>query len=165
MKRVSETAGVTAESAAVRQADQQAGLPPSDPSALSVALSRVGDRWTLLLVAALLGGPRRFGELLETVPGLAPNVLSQRLKSLERYGIVVTQPYSHRPRRLSYDLSASGRELAGPLRLLAAWGAGPSSEADLPRHAICGTQLEPRWHCPTCGENVDEPTAEDLRYA
>ncbi|MGB9376785.1 MAG: helix-turn-helix domain-containing protein [Mycobacteriales bacterium] len=137
----------------------------NSPGALAVALSRVGDRWTMLLVAALLGGPQRFGELLSAMPGLAPNVLSQRLKALERHGIVVSRPYSHRPRRLSYDLTASGRELAGPLRLLAAWGAGWSAEADLPRHDICGTPLEPRWHCPTCGENVDEPAGEDLRYA
>lgn len=148
----------------MRVSETQAATEPS-PTALATALSRVGDRWTLLLVAALLAGPQRFGELLESVPGLAPNVLSQRLKSLERYGIVVSQPYSQRPRRLSYDLSASGRELAGPLRLLAAWGAGSSAEADTPRHAICGTPLEPRWHCPTCGENVEEPAGEDLRYA
>lgn len=137
----------------------------STPTALATALSHVGDRWTLLLIAALLGGPQRFGELLASVSGVAPNVLSHRLKSLERHGLVVSRPYSHRPRRLSYDLSARGRELAGPLRLLAAWGAGSGVDADLPRHAICGTPLEPCWHCSTCGENVDDPAAEDLRYA
>lgn len=137
----------------------------SGASALAAALNRIGDRWTLLLVAALLTGPQRFGELLASVPGLAPNVLSQRLKSLERHGIVVSRPYSERPRRLRYDLSASGRELAGPLRLLAAWGAGAGADANLPRHSICGTPLEPRWHCPTCTVNVDEPATEDLRYA
>lgn len=138
---------------------------PSTPTALAAALTRVGDRWTLLLVAALLGGPQRFGELLASLPGLAPNVLSHRLKSLERHGIVVTRPYSQRPRRLSYDLSASGRELAGPLRLLAAWGAGSSHDAEAPRHVTCGTPVEARWHCPTCGGIVDDPATEDLRYA
>jgi len=140
-----------------------ATLPP--PTALAAALTRVGDRWTLLLVAALLGGPQRFGELLASNPGLAPNVLSQRLKSLERHGVVVSRPYSDRPRRLRYDLSARGRELADPLRLLAAWGAASTAETDLPRHAICGTPVETRWHCPTCAENVEKPLAEDLRYA
>ena len=159
MKRVSEPSTSTAPSS------PQPSSTQSGSTALASALTRVGDRWTLLLVAALLARPQRFGELLASVPGLAPNVLSQRLKSLERHGIVVSRPYSQRPRRLSYDLSASGRELAGPLRLLAAWGAGSSAEADTPRHGICGTPLEPRWHCPTCGENVDEPAAEDLRYA
>ena len=145
-------------------------LVPSAPTgenapALTAALARVGDRWTLLLIAALLAGPQRFGELLTTVPGLAPNVLSQRLKALERNGVVVSRPYSERPRRLTYDLTARGRELADALRLLTAWGSGSSPDAEPPRHSLCGTPLETRWHCPTCDENVDDPVVEDLRYA
>jgi DNA-binding HxlR family transcriptional regulator len=141
--------------------------PPSaeDSSALAAALSRIGDRWTLLLVAALLGGPQRFNDLLAAVPGLAPNVLSQRLKALERHGVVVAQPYTQRPPRLAYDLSGSGRELAGALRLLAAWGAGVAPDADAPSHLSCGTPLEPRWHCPTCDVEVDDPAVGDLRWA
>lgn len=135
------------------------------PTALASALARVGDRWTLLMVAALLRAPHRFNELLAAVPGLASNVASQRLKALERHGIVVSRPYSERPRRLTYHLSGSGHELAGALRLLAAWGAGSSAEADVPRHLTCGTALEIRWHCPTCGRNVEDPAAEDLSYA
>src|ERR1700752_1848318 len=92
-------------------------------SALADAPAAVGDRWTLLLGAALLDGPRRFGELQEDVPGIAPNVLSQRLRQLERNALVVAQPYSERPPRFVYELSAAGRELAGVLRLLAGWGA------------------------------------------
>ncbi|MDQ6874610.1 MAG: helix-turn-helix transcriptional regulator [Actinomycetota bacterium] len=135
------------------------------PSALQAALDRVGDRWTLLLVAALLGGQQRFSELLGALPGLAPNVLSQRLKALERHGLIVSRPYSRRPLRRSYDLSATGRDLAGALRLLAAWGAGAGGDADAPRHATCGTPLEIRWHCPTCAAEVADPEAEDLRFA
>ncbi len=135
------------------------------PTALAAALARIGDRWTLLLVAALLGGPQRFTELLAAVPGLAPNVLSQRLKTLERHGIVIGRPYTERPRRLAYDLSGSGRELASALRLLAAWGAGAVPDADAPQHLSCGTPLETCWRCPTCGVDVDDPTADDLRYA
>src|SRR5213083_3403541 len=95
-----------------------------DPrSALADALAAVGDRWTLLLVAALLDGPRRFGELQDEVQGIAPNVLTQRLRQLERNTLVVARPYSERPPRFVYELSTSGRELAGALRLLAGWGA------------------------------------------
>ncbi len=138
---------------------------PDEPTALAAALARIGDRWTLLVVAALLGGPQRFNDLLTAVPGLASNVLSQRLKALERHGIVVGRPYSMRPRRLAYDLSASGRELAGALRLLAAWGAGAAADAEPPRHVGCGTPLEARWHCPTCDVDVEDPSADDLRFA
>ena len=86
-------------------------------------MSRVGDRWTLLVIDALLDGPRRFNELTAAVPGLASNILSARLRRLEREGLVVAVPYSERPARYEYRVSAEGRELAGALRLLARWGA------------------------------------------
>ena len=95
-----------------------------DRAALDRALAAVGDRWSPLVVAALLDGPRRFGELQETVAGIAPNVLTARLRSLEEHGLVVAEPYSHRPLRYRYELTARGEDLAGPLRMLAAWGAG-----------------------------------------
>ncbi|MGD0810041.1 MAG: helix-turn-helix domain-containing protein [Acidimicrobiales bacterium] len=68
-------------------------------SALDGAMSRVGDRWTLLVIDALLDGPRRFNELTAAVPGLASNILSSRLRRLEREGLVVAVPYSERPAR------------------------------------------------------------------
>lgn len=117
------------------------------------------------MIAALLEGPHRFNELQVAVPGLASNVASQRLKALVRNGIVVSRPYTQRPLRLSYDLSASGRELAGALRLLAAWGAGSSSDIEAPRHLTCGSMLEISWQCPTCRRVVEDPHAEELRYA
>src|SRR4051812_27477029 len=91
--------------------------PPlaADPgaTALEWAAVRVGDRWTLLIVHALLGGPLRFGELGERLPGIATNVLSQRLKRLEGDGLVISNAYSARPPRFSYELTQAGRELAG----------------------------------------------------
>jgi len=125
-------------------------------SPLARALERVGDRWTLLVVDALLGGPRRFNELVEDVPGIAPSVLTQRLRHLEREALMIATPYSERPRRFEYELTESGRELAGALRLLADWGAR-GEDAEPLTHATCGTPLEARWYCPTCGEAVDEP--------
>ena len=76
---------------------------PPDPVtvALSDALTTVGDRWTLMVVAALLDGPRRFGELQAQVSGIAPNVLSQRLRHLEHNGLLVARPYSRRPPRFT----------------------------------------------------------------
>jgi DNA-binding HxlR family transcriptional regulator len=136
------------------------------PSPLDEAVARVGDRWTLLLVQALLEGPRRFNQLLEALPGIAPNVLSQRLKHLEREMVLVSQPYSRRPPRFAYELTASGRELAGALRLLAQWGADRSGSPDAEglRHLACGTPLEARWYCPTCARPVDDDDAGDLRF-
>lgn len=134
----------------------------SEPqSALAEAVARVGDRWTLLLIEALLEGPLRFGELGEAVAGIAPNILSDRLRRLEGGGLVLARPYSERPRRLAYELTEPGRELAGALRLLAGWGAQHAG-GDAPRHEACGSPLDTRWWCETCGRVVDEDESPDV---
>lgn len=142
------------------------GFPSERPSPLAEAVARVGDRWALLIVHALLAGPRRFGDLQADVPGIAPNVLTQRLRHLGREGVVVATPYSRRPPRVVYELTASGQELAGAIRLLAQWGAGAgrSADADPLRHGPCGTPLEARWWCPTCGRVVDEGEDQDVHF-
>jgi DNA-binding HxlR family transcriptional regulator len=133
-------------------------------SALASALERVGDRWSLLVVEALLDGPRRFGELAGTIDGLAPNILTDRLRRLEREGIVRSTPYSQRPLRVEYSLTADGRDLASALRMLADWGARRATPAghEPMSHSLCGTPLEARWYCPTCAVIVgDRETNEE----
>jgi len=129
-------------------------VAPSSP--LADALDRVGDRWTLLAIAALLAGPKRFNELSEELGGIAPNVLSSRLKALAEQALIVSRPYSERPPRFVYELTESGRELAGALRLLADWGARAAGDGEPLRHTLCGTTLEARWWCPDCGQVVDD---------
>lgn len=131
---------------------------------LAAALERVGDRWSLLLIEALLDGPRRFGELSESVVGIAPNILSERLKRLEGERILRATPYSERPPRFSYALTDEGQELAGVLRLLADWGSRGSANAEPMRHGLCGTPVEARLWCPTCSRSLDEPEADELRF-
>jgi DNA-binding HxlR family transcriptional regulator len=141
-----------------------AGSEP-DSSPLAQALARVGDRWTMLVVEALLPGPRRFNDLLSQIPGIAANILSERLKRLERDGLLVARPYSQRPPRAAYQLTAEGSELAGALRLLAQWGIRHTDPADAPRHHACGTPIEARWYCPTCDQLVDhEPRRAQVHY-
>lgn len=138
----------------------------AEPSGIEEAVARVGDRWTLLLVDALLAGPRRFGQLEDDLPGVAPNILTKRLRHLEDEGLVVAEAYSERPLRHEYRLTATGQDLAGALRLLAQWGSGRTGEAHTPGHRTCGTPLGARWWCPTCEVVVDDPGADgDLRYA
>jgi DNA-binding HxlR family transcriptional regulator len=139
---------------------------------LRAALARVGDRWTLLVIDALLAGPRRFGELQDALGGIATNVLSQRLRRLEKDGVIVALPYSTRPPRYAYELTAAGRELAGALLLLTRWGsdhgrAGAGAPIERgPHHEACGTALEPRWYCPTCDRVVrdGEANIDALRW-
>lgn len=135
------------------------------PDSLDAALAQVGDRWSLRLIDALLSGPRRFNELQQDVEGIATNVLSQRLKHLERAGVIVARPYSGRPPRYRYELTETGRELAGALVLLTHWGARHGEGGDAPHHAACGTSLEPRWFCPTCERVVDDDEGDALHYA
>lgn len=137
----------------------------SGGSALDAALERVGDRWSFLLVEALLDGPRRFNDLSTAVTGIAPNILTDRLRRLQREGVIVARRYQDRPPRHDYALTQDGRELAGVLRLLAAWGSAGSTGAEGVRHVDCGSLLQARWYCPTCTRVVDEEDASYLSYA
>jgi len=132
-------------------------------SPLEAALERVGDRWSLLVVEALLDGPRRFGQLRDTLPAIAPNILTDRLRRLVRDGIVVSRPYQDRPPRVEYELTADGHDLAGALRLLADWGARRATATDPLCHETCGTPLEARWYCPTCTTAVHTRDATESR--
>ncbi len=141
--------------------DPRMAAPHDSP--LAAALERVGDRWSLLLVEALLPGPRRFNELTEAVSGIASNILADRLRRLESERIVTATPYSERPPRFAYALTDEGQELAGALRLLADWGSRVSRESEPLRHAACGTPVEARWYCPTCDRPVEGREAEQVR--
>jgi DNA-binding HxlR family transcriptional regulator len=132
------------------------------PTPLGEALARVGDRWSLLVIDALMEGPARFNDLSRDVQGIAPNILSQRLRHLQDTGVVVSEPYSHRPLRLTYRLTEEGQGLAGVLRLLVAWGSSPG-RARGPHHTTCGTPVEARWYCPTCARAVEDDEGSDLR--
>jgi DNA-binding HxlR family transcriptional regulator len=143
------------------------------PTPLAAALARIGDRWSPLIVEALLAGPRRYGELQTEVEGIAPNILADRLRRLEADGLLASTAYEERPPRFEYRLTAEGRALAGALRLLADWGAvhagaGAAAERDgrrheALRHAACGTALEARWYCPTCGTLVEADPVDEGR--
>jgi DNA-binding HxlR family transcriptional regulator/putative sterol carrier protein len=103
--------------------------------AVARALDLVGERWTLLVVRELLTGPKRFKDLLEGLPGIGTNLLTTRLKDLERYRVVhrVTLP----PPAASkvYELTELGRSLEPVIATLGRWGleflGAPDQEDDL----------------------------------
>lgn len=90
---------------------------------LASALDLIGDRWTLLIVRELLFlGPRRFTDLGRGLPGLAPNLLTSRLRTLEEAGIV-QRAEGHPPATASvYLLTAEGARLREPVVALMRWG-------------------------------------------
>src|SRR5260221_671736 len=73
-------------------------------------------------------------------------------------------PTTGRRPHVAYQLTAEGREPAGALPLLAAWGAGHADPAQAPVHPACGTPVEARWYCPTCDHLVDDQPQADVRY-
>jgi DNA-binding HxlR family transcriptional regulator len=86
-------------------------------------LDLIGERWTILLLRDLLRhGPRRFQDFQASLPGVAPNTLSARLKALEDSGLVSRALYNERPPRLEYVLTAKGKSLGPIVKAMRDWG-------------------------------------------
>ncbi len=86
-------------------------------------LDLIGERWTMLLLRdLLLHGPRRFQDFQNSLPGVAPNTLSARLKDMEDKGIVRRELYNERPPRLEYVLTDKGKSLGPVVKALRDWG-------------------------------------------
>jgi DNA-binding HxlR family transcriptional regulator len=131
---------------------------------LDRAARLVGDRWSMLVLAALAEGGCRYGDLSRRVRGISTNVLAGRLAALAEAGLIVGEPFSPRRDRLRYELTAEGRALNDALAVLAAWGAHEEDDAAL-RHDACGTALEMRWHCPACDAEVEPGDAGHVFHA
>ena len=86
-----------------------------------VVLDRVGDKWTVLVVLLLADGPMRFSELRERIGGVAPKVLTQTLRRLERDGILKRTVYAEVPPRVEYQLTKVGQSLIEPITILSEW--------------------------------------------
>jgi DNA-binding HxlR family transcriptional regulator len=99
---------------------------PCDPQstdcrAVSEILSRIGDKWTVLVVELLGRGPTRFNELRRMVGGISQKMLTTTLRQLERDGMVTRTVYPTIPPRVDYELTELGRELLVPVRALGEW--------------------------------------------
>ena len=101
------------------------------------ALDLVGDKWTLLIVRDLAGGPRRFVELQRVLPGISTEQLRSRLNRMVADGLLTRQRYREVPPRVDYELTASSRDLLPVLGALARWG------------------YEWSWTAPRDGEAID----------
>jgi DNA-binding HxlR family transcriptional regulator len=117
-------------------------------------LEVIGDRWTLLVVRDLLSGTKRFQDLLATLPGIAPNILSARLKLMEEHGLIGRRFYSDHPPRAEYLLTDKGRELGVVVGALAAWGGRHVHKQTRLVHAGCGHPVSVGYYCPDCREGV-----------
>lgn len=107
------------------------------PAAL--ALDVIGERWTLLIVRELMLGPRRYTDLATGLPGIASNVLADRLNTLQERGVLTKELVGPPTPATVYELTAAGRALGPVLRELRRWGQahGPSPEP--------GDAVRPGW--------------------
>jgi DNA-binding HxlR family transcriptional regulator len=126
------------------------------------ALDLIGDRWSLLIARELVFGPKRFTDLRDGLPGIGPNVLSQRLKELEDAGVLTRRTLPPPAASSVYELTEWGRELEDIIVRLGHWGArSPDMPADVetqPEWLVLGMRAvyEPQ------GEPI--PTVYELRF-
>ena len=88
---------------------------------ISTLLSRIGDKWTVLVVQTLAGGPRRFNELRREIPSVSQRMLTLTLRNLERDGLVKRTVTPRIPPRVDYELTELGHSLQKPICGLADW--------------------------------------------
>jgi DNA-binding HxlR family transcriptional regulator len=121
------------------------------------ALEVVGDRWTLLMVRDLLRGAQRFQDFLASLPGIAPTILSDRLKLMEEHGLVTRAFYSDHPPRAAYVLTAKGQELGGVVGALATWGLRYLHPHTRLVHTACAHPVQMGYYCPHCDTRIERP--------
>jgi DNA-binding HxlR family transcriptional regulator len=94
---------------------------PEDCRAVSEVLARVGDKWTVLVVSTLGGGPKRFNELRRALGSISQRMLTLTLRGLERDGLVTRTVFAAVPPRVDYELTRLGRSLLEPVSALGTW--------------------------------------------
>src|SRR5271166_1352585 len=94
---------------------------PDECRAISELLGRVGDKWTVLVVATLGDGPKRFNELRRALGSISQRMLTLTLRGLERDGLVTRTVFPTVPPRVDYELTRLGRSLLQPVSALGLW--------------------------------------------
>ena len=94
---------------------------PEDCRAVSEVLQRIGDKWTVLVVSTLGGGPKRFNELRKALGSISQRMLTLTLRGLERDGLVTRTVFPTIPPRVDYELTRLGRSLLEPVSELGVW--------------------------------------------
>src|SRR5690349_15161845 len=94
---------------------------PEDCRAVSEVLSRVGDKWTVLVVTTLGDGPRRFSEIRRALGSISQRMLTLTLRGLERDGLGTRSVFATIPPRVDYELTKLGRSLLEPVSGLGLW--------------------------------------------
>jgi DNA-binding HxlR family transcriptional regulator len=105
---------------------------------VSELLARIGDKWSVLIVSLLGGGPLRFSELRRKIDGISQKMLTTTLRSLERDGFVTRTVFPTVPPRVDYELTALGKDLLAPVGGLADWARANQARVDKARENFDG---------------------------
>ena len=116
--------------AASREGDSQPGQ--GSCQVIRQTFDRLGDKWTLLIVRILGGGPQRFTALMMATEGISQRMLTLTLRKLERDGLVSRTIFAEVPPRVEYALTPLGQTLLDPVSALAQWAL--DHEDELARH-------------------------------
>ncbi|GAA3334912.1 helix-turn-helix transcriptional regulator [Curtobacterium sp. C1] len=98
-------------------------------------LDRIGDRWSVLTIGSLAGGPLRYSALASRVQGVSQKMLTQTLRALERDGLVTRTVYPEIPPHVEYELTERGRSLRAVLEPLEDWATTHMAEVQDSRDA------------------------------
>lgn len=109
-----------------------------DCRAVSAILVRVGDKWSVLIVVLLGGGPRRFNEIKRIIGGISQRMLTLTLRGLERDGLVARTVTPTNPPRVDYALTDMGRSLWQPVEALSKWAREHRTSIEAARWAFDG---------------------------
>jgi DNA-binding HxlR family transcriptional regulator len=108
----------------VEMAQKNASLKRRSACPLNASVEMLGDRWSLLIIRdMMLRGFRSYKEFLECYEGIATNILADRLRKLQAYGIIVAEPDPKDARKVAYSLTAKGISLAPVLTEMVLWAA------------------------------------------
>ena len=112
---------------------------PEDCRAVSEVLSRVGDKWTVLVVWTLGDGSKRFNELRKALGSISQRMLTLTLRALERDGLVTRTVFPTIPPRVDYELTELGRSLLDPVSELGSWARKNRRAIENARHRFDAT--------------------------
>jgi DNA-binding HxlR family transcriptional regulator len=125
---VMETAGGAEVTAAAAAIGPCADIPAEHMEFIRETLDRVGDKWSLLIIAVLEAGPLRYTDLQRQVPGISQRMLSLTLRQLTEDGLITRTAYAEVPPRVEYTLAPLGRGLHEIVTSLIGWAAHHHNE-------------------------------------
>lgn len=130
---------------------------------LAQTLNLVGDKWTLLVLHRIMNNISTFKELEEALKPIPTNILSDRIKLLEKNGFIKAEIYNEHPPRYRYILTEKGSAFKDVFNSMIIWAnkyIGSCKKTVC--HKECGGEVEIRYYCTKCGKYVDDLIVKEL---